>query len=511
MAEGQQDVSGRPFGWWPLRRKRGGSGDGPSPQSRPARQPPGRDVPPAPSGRPELPSGPLWVSGGVESQEVPGQLRPTRAKLVWRTFEPVPLGRAVRRAYRYLVDRWGSSREPVRVVRVPGVVWLAGEPRAGGRQGEEQPAGARLAVVGAGEVLVLARARNDRRYQLYHANLEQAASWSAGRLEGDLLAPWTNPLRHLLYFWLQQGVELTGIDGVVVCSGPGERWTALPAALACAVAGWRPPWVRAWNGANASQVLEAGRSDRGQAGRARVSAMPSPWPLEQAAQALPWPRPWGLHVAALRAAAASAALWDPSGVFLPSTALSQGVLTSTAAPTDVHPPGPASPPGELDATVRETGPFVLVTVPEEGEPSAVADASRQLAVWAWPETPGDDPGPASQMPPASGAGDDVGSARPQPDADAGWRRLLDSVAAGDARATRQALVALAGGSATSWLVVEAYGSKRTPEAADSLAPAPCGLLGPASEKPPADTAGPELWAVTPCGASWVACRIQRRT
>lgn len=520
MAEGQQDTTGRLFGWWPLRRKGGGRRDGslsepaaspqsppspgipPAPGSRPSPEPPlavtgrlrepaGQPASPPSAGRARPWGGPLWVSGGVEEQEVPGQLGPARPKLVWRSFEPVPLERAIRRAYRYLVDRWGSSREPLRVVRVPGVVWLAGMPPAGERPAGERPAGVRLAVVGAGEALVLARARNDRRYQLYHANLEQAASWSAGRLEVDALAPWTNPLRHLLYRWLQQGVELTGIDGVVVCTGHGGRMTAISAALACAVAGWRPPWIRAWDGEEASDANKPGQHGGRAAavgpaaGSAALGAVVSAWPLEQAARTLPWPEPWGQHVAALRAAAA----------VLP------------------HSPGAGlgAAPGELRPTINEHGVLVLVALLEDGEPTAVVDASRQLAVWAWPETLGDEPDAARQAPTASGVGDGAGPARPEQGPVASWRGLLEAVAGGDGQATRRALVTLAGGSATPWPVVVAYGDGRTPEGGDSLTPAPCGLLVPASENPPAGNTGPEPCSVTPWGSPWSACRILRGT
>lgn len=155
----------------------------------------------------------------------------------WRSLPLQPLGRGVRRAYRMLVDRWGASRDGLRVARVPGLAWVA--------EG--------LALVGVGEGLVLARPRPDRRVQLYHASFDQSVTFSAGRLEPDDLAPWTNPLRQLLFAWLQAGVELTGVDGVILGAGPGHGPTGAPVVAACVLVCCRPPWVRgapaAWLGA----------------------------------------------------------------------------------------------------------------------------------------------------------------------------------------------------------------------------------------------------------------------
>ena len=318
--------------WWPFRRGR-------RPEQEPGGRPPAR---PGQTSRPgALPGGgqaqvqPLWVSGGAEHQDVPGQLRPTRPRMTWVAVEPGPTGQLVRRAYRHLVDRWGSSRQPLRLVQVPGVVWVGLA---------SAPQGPLEAVVGAGQALVLARARNDRRYQVYHVNLEQAASWSVGRLEQDVLAPWTNPLRHLLYRWLEAGVELTGVDAVVLCTGPAACLTAESAAVGCALAGWRPPWVET-------------RPSAAPKGHIRTAA----WHPHRLADRLPWPGGWHRHVEALQAAASG---------------------------TSVQTPFPC---------------LTVVTFAEGREPVVTHDLDGRLQLWARPQAPGQEPAPGLEREPAAQA------------------------------------------------------------------------------------------------------------
>ncbi len=173
------------------------------------------------------------LTGGeqAEAAGVPaspwGGMQPGGPAGEWKAVLLRPPDRGVRRAYRMLVERWGASPEGLRVAWVPGLVWVADD----------------LAVAGVGQGLVVARPRPDRRVQLYHASFDQSVTFSAGRLEADPLAPWTNPLRHLLFSWLQAGMELTGVDGVILGDGSDPGPTSAPLAAACLWLCWRPSWV----------------------------------------------------------------------------------------------------------------------------------------------------------------------------------------------------------------------------------------------------------------------------
>lgn len=156
-----------------------------------------------------------------------GGMQPGRPAGEWKAVLLRPPGRGVRRAYRMLVERWGASPEGLRAAWVPGLVWVADD----------------LAVAGVGQGLVVARPRPDRRVQLHHASFDQSVTFSAGRLEADELAPWTNPLRHLLFSWLQAGMEMTGVDGVILGDGSDPGPTSASLTAACLWLCWRPPWV----------------------------------------------------------------------------------------------------------------------------------------------------------------------------------------------------------------------------------------------------------------------------
>lgn len=199
---------------WPWSRK---DGQKPVPVGREReRREPGR--PPAP-----MPSAPP----ADEAEAL--TMRQTRPAARWDRRPAAALDRQVRLLYRHLVGHWGASRDDLRVVSVPALLWLA-------------PC---VALASPERITVLARGRPDRRVQLYHVNRDQMVTFSAARLEPDVSAPWTHPLRRVLFEWLSRGVMVTGMDASLVGTGP-EGWhtaeaQAVACALGCLVGVWEEP------------------------------------------------------------------------------------------------------------------------------------------------------------------------------------------------------------------------------------------------------------------------------
>lgn len=146
-------------------------------------------------------------------------MREARPAARWEHRPALTLDRQLRLLYRHLASHWGLSRDELRIVSVPVLLWLT----------------SCVALAGRESVTVLARGRPDRRVQLYHANRDQMVTFSAGRLEADVAAPWTNPLRQVLFEWLGRGGMVTGIDASLVCTGPEAWHTAEVEAMACAL------------------------------------------------------------------------------------------------------------------------------------------------------------------------------------------------------------------------------------------------------------------------------------
>ena len=394
-----------------------------------------------------LPSGPVWVSGGIERQEVPGQPpsipgRPPR----WRSLERVGRSLSVGRVYRHLVDRWGSTRDALRVVAVPSVAWLVP---------------GRWALVGAGRAVVVARARNDRRFQVYHANYDQSAVWSAGRLEPDPVSPWTQPLRALLFQWLQRGAELTGVDAAVMCHGPNGLLAGPAWAAGCALCGWRPLWV---TGA-AAQGVAGARADS-------VDLQPRPG----------WPEPWALTVAALRACGGS------------------GLAGATGEGGD-------QPGG---------GRLVLVELGRAEEEEGAARAwpvEHWCTPWGWAT-------PEPTLPGEIGHAGGVGAADL---AGAGEERvemlLRRSLQRQDPLEFARALSELAAAQGRRWPrlwqwvvaapVGQPAGGGTAEVAAWPQVWEPCGVLTPAGQQPSKEDEPVPMVEVEACGAAWQACRIVR--
>ena len=146
-------------------------------------------------------------------------MRQARPAADWARRPTMSPERQVRLLYRHLVARWGASRDELRLISVPVVLWLA--------RG--------VALAGPDRITVLARGRPDRRVQLHHVNHDQSVTFSAGRLEADVLAPWTNPLRRVLFEWLSGRAVVTGIDASLVCTGAAAWHPAQAQAAACAL------------------------------------------------------------------------------------------------------------------------------------------------------------------------------------------------------------------------------------------------------------------------------------
>ncbi len=249
----------------------------------------------------------------------------------WVELPPDGLERQVRWLYRRLVQRWGSSRDPLRLVSLPTLLWLT----------------PRVALASEQRVVLLARARPDRRVQLDHANREQSIVFAAGRLEGDPLAPWSEPLRALLFENLRTGLASTGIDAAMLCTGPARWHDPAAQALACALACHAETWPDA----------------AGPDGPLAVA-----WPAS-----LPWPASWaawGQAYAALAAASgrregSPGATWvvlgggDATVVTLPCRV--QLARAETPGSHEPWPPGalplwsrpPAGEDGSREARVHE--------------------------------------------------------------------------------------------------------------------------------------------------------------
>ncbi|MEW6048044.1 MAG: hypothetical protein AB1609_16475, partial [Bacillota bacterium] len=189
---------------------------------RPPRADPGAAVPPDPAAGPHPGGVAPAEDEGMFMQQAPGSTR-------WEEVPLWPLDRRVRVLFRQLAAHWGSSRGELRLVSLPVLLWITQD----------------LAVAAPGGVTVLARARPDRRVQIHHANRDQILTFSAGRLEWDSVAAWTNPLRRALFDWLSAGVAVTGADIAVLSAGPA-RWHGQGLeAMGCALACCARPWERA--------------------------------------------------------------------------------------------------------------------------------------------------------------------------------------------------------------------------------------------------------------------------
>lgn len=203
---------------WPWSRKDGqepgplgGERERPEPRSEPARRPA------------ETPSPPSADEADALT------MRQARPAARWERRPAAALDRQIRLLYRHLAGHWGASRDELRIVSVPVLLWLAPH----------------VALAGPERITVLARGRPDRRVQLYHVNRDQMVTFSAARLEPDVAAPWTNPLRQVLFEWLSRGVMVAGMDASLVGTGP-EGWhaseaQAMACALGCLVGVWTEP------------------------------------------------------------------------------------------------------------------------------------------------------------------------------------------------------------------------------------------------------------------------------
>lgn len=298
----------------------------------------------------------------------------------WQEWPAEEAGRQVRRLYRRLSARWGPSRDPLRLVSLPVLLWAAPD----------------LALATGERVVVLARARPDRRVQVDHANRDQTVAFSAARLEPDPLAPWSEPLRRLLFEHLSVGVPCTGIDAAVVGTGPAAWHDPWAEAVACAVACCAGAWVP-WSGPGHETV---------------------PWP-----EALPWPAPWAPLAAAYGALAglppgagsAARAAWvavEPSGGRArPDPGWACGAAPPAGAGVTValwrRPPDLSGRRGLEEAAAR------LRAAVAAGDGASVLEAAARLgaaaaeglpeppAAWAWPEEPppGARPAPGAEEQP----------------------------------------------------------------------------------------------------------------
>ncbi len=253
---------------------------------------------------------------------------------------PDGLERQVRWLYRRLIKRWGPSRDPLRLVSLPVLLWLT----------------PRVALATDQRIVLLARARPDRRVQLDHVNREQSVAFSAGRLEGDPLAPWSEPLRSLVFAHLRAGLASTGVDAAMLCTGPSGWHDPAAQAVACALACHAETWPDA---------------------AAPDGHLPVPWPTS-----LPWPAPWehwGQAYAALAAMSgprpeASGATW---------VVLDRGTSTVVTLPCAVL-PARAEPAAGSDEP-RPAGALPLWRLPpagEDGWPETDAQERLEAAVLA---------------------------------------------------------------------------------------------------------------------------------
>ncbi|MEE8162818.1 MAG: galactokinase family protein, partial [Anaerolineae bacterium] len=103
--------------------------------------------------------------------------------------------------------------EPVAVVRAPGRVNLIGEHTASND-------GYVLPVAIDRSVVVAAAPRDDRQVVIHALNFGESVMFSLDDIEHDLVKTWSNYQRGVAYFLEERGIELPGLNAVVVGDVP---------------------------------------------------------------------------------------------------------------------------------------------------------------------------------------------------------------------------------------------------------------------------------------------------